>query len=644
MCGIAGYWRAGSTAEALSGIGGRMAAALRHRGPDDEGIWLDPEAGLVLVHRRLAIVDLTAAGHQPMRSANGRYRLTFNGEIYNHLDIRRELEAGGLHPVWRGHSDTETLLAAIAAWGLERALQKSVGMFALTLWDGVEQTLQLARDRLGEKPLYYGWVAGGLAFASELKALRHIPGFDNGIDRQALSAYLQFLAVPSPLSIHTGLHKLPPAGILTVGRTELTTRTLPQATAYWSLAGAVSAGMADPLTDEAGALDELDRLLRAAVGGQMMADVPLGAFLSGGIDSSVVVALMQAQSSRPVQTFTIGFDEAGYDEAPHAAAVARHLGTDHHEIRVTSAEALATVPGLAALYDEPFGDSSQLPTYLVSRAARQSVTVSLSGDGGDEVFGGYNRHRWAARLWRQMQTTPPAIRRAAGGAMLTVPIGVWEVLGRALPLNQPGLKAHKFAQRLQTVGNLDDLYDSFVSEWSPGSLLDSEPRAAVGADFAALTDPSLRMMALDTARYLPDDILAKVDRAAMAISLETRVPILDHRVVEFAWRLPRSMKIRNHAGKWALRQVLYRYVPRELVERPKAGFAVPVAEWLRGPLRDWAEARLDAASLAGGELDSRPINARWREHLSGRRDWSASLWAVLMFEDWRANLRSTPDV
>ncbi|MDP2830253.1 MAG: asparagine synthase (glutamine-hydrolyzing) [Sulfuricellaceae bacterium] len=642
MCGITGFLNQ-TEVDQSSVIANRMADAIAHRGPDDAGIWVDAAAGIGLAHRRLSILDLSPAGHQPMISACGRYVIVFNGEIYNHLALRAAL----VTQVWRGHSDTETLLAAIAAWGIEAALTQCVGMFAFALWDRHERSLTLARDRLGEKPLYYGWVNGTFLFASELKALRIWPGFAADIDRDALALYMRHNYVPAPWSIYRGIWKLPPgtflrvnAGDRALGRGE----PLP----YWSARAVAEAGLAHPFAgDEREAALELERMLSQAIAGQRLADVPLGAFLSGGIDSSVVVALMQAQSRRPVKTFTIGFHESGYNEAPHARAVAAHLGTDHTELYVTSRQAMDVIPLLPTLYDEPFADSSQIPTFLVSQLARRHVAVSLSGDGGDELFGGYNRYFWAMQLWRRLSRMPLPLRRGLACALVALPPVAWNHLFRmAGPLlpgrlrhANPGDKLHKLAT-LFAARQPEAIYQRLVSHWDDpaGVVLGAGEPATVVTDPArwlACDDFAQRMMYLDLVSYLPDDILVKVDRAAMGVSLETRVPLLDHRLVEFAWRLPLDMKIREGQGKWLLRQVLYRHVPKHLIERPKMGFGVPIDVWLRGPLRDWAEALLDESRLRReGYFDPVPIRNKWAEHLSGRRNWAYHLWDVLMFQAW----------
>ena len=659
MCGITGLWPVQITSP-LAPIVDNMAAALASRGPDAAGSWVDDKGGIALGHQRLSILDLSPAGHQPMHSACARYVLAFNGEIYNQVQLRAELESAGLAPAWRGHSDTESLLAAIAVWGLEQTLHRCVGMFAIALWDRQACTLQLARDRFGEKPLYYGWAGQGegaaFVFASELKALKAYPGFAAPVCREALAQYLRFMYVPAPRSIYQSVFKLEPGCVLTVdgsppaaapsqplrpGQTHGTVSVQ----RWWALADAVEEGAGNPLVDEAEALRLLEQQLTESVSLQSLADVPLGAFLSGGVDSSVIVALMQKQAMRPVKTFTIGFDQAGFDESPHALAVARHLGTEHHAMRVTASMAQAVIPNLPAMYDEPFADSSQIPMHLVCKAARQQVTVALSGDAGDELFGGYNRYFWGPRLWRRLGRLPYPLRQALSSTVATLPAGGWDALARPLGVVRPGEKLHKLARALRGVHDFDGLYRNLVSEWQdPAALVLGEHGQPVQEPKSLLDDPlpasgtegdALRMIYRDSMTYLPDDILCKVDRAAMAVSLETRVPFLDHRVVELAWRLPLHMKIRGNEGKWALRQVLYKYVPRELIERPKAGFAIPVGEWLRGPLRDWAEALLATERLKQeGYFQPEPIRRAWQQHLAGRFDWTARLWAVLMFQSW----------
>jgi asparagine synthase (glutamine-hydrolysing) len=647
MCGFVGFLSERvDPKESREVIVSRMADRIIRRGPDDAGAWTDAEVGIALGHRRLSIIDLSAAGHQPMHSACGRFVLVLNGEIYNHLALRSELQKGGIAPQWRGHSDTEIFLAAFAAWGVSATLQRSVGMFAFALWDKVLHTLTLARDRFGEKPLYYGWVGHAFVFGSELTALRAYPGFDNLINRSVLALYFQHCVVPAPYSIYEDIFKLEPGCVLTLRSDDLKDRVT-SIVPYWRLTDAVREGMANPVKDEAEAVSLLDATLREAVALQAVADVPLGAFLSGGVDSSTIVALMQTQSKRPVQTFTVGFDEAGFDESPHAFAVARHLGTEHHELRVTADDARSVIPLLPQLYDEPFADSSQIPTWLVCQAARRNVTVALSGDAGDELFGGYNRYFWAERVWNRVAWLPSSLRQALGIALQQLPTERWDCIGRILPRGHSivrlGDKAHKLAHRIKTVKSIDDLYRSLVTEWPEDVVLvKGATQLPTKLDDTSLvmgiSDAEHRMMLWDSLAYLQDDILTKVDRAAMGVGLETRVPFLDHRVAELAWRLPLNMKIRDGQGKWVLRQVLYKYVPRELIERPKAGFGIPVGQWLRGPLRDWAEASLDEQRLEReGYLKPAPIREIWLQHLSGRYDWTARLWTVLMFQSWLEN-------
>lgn len=649
MCGLAGFVLGSRMdAVAMRDIGQRMAQTLVHRGPDDGDVWQEGDLGVVLAHRRLAILDVSPAGHQPMVSHSGRFVLVFNGEVYNHLDLRAALAEEKFHIQWRGHSDTETLLAGFDAWGIETTLRKAVGMFALAVWDKFERALTLARDRLGEKPLYYGWQGATFLFGSELKALKAHPAFVGEIDRDALALQMRHNYIPVPYSIYRGIYKLPPGTFLRLPLAGLaaSAREWAKPTPYWSFAAAVESGIAHPFSGgDAEAVDGLEALLRSAVQGQMLADVPLGAFLSGGVDSSTVVALMQAQSVRPVKTFTIGFNEGDYNEAQHAKAVARHLGTEHTELYVSPADALAVIPRLAMLYDEPFSDSSQIPTFLVAQLARQQVTVALSGDGGDELFGGYNRYFLTHSWWNRVHALPDWVRHSGRYGIHALRPAAWDGLGRLMGRLLPerhrhfnvGNKLYKLAGVLAATSPAS-LYRHFVSHWpDPARIVvgATEPPTQVSHPSIHLAGISEQMMALDTVSYLPDDILVKVDRAAMGVSLETRVPLLDHRVVEYAWSLPLSMKIRNGQGKWILRQVLYKYVPKELIERSKRGFSVPIDGWLRGPLREWAENLLDEERLKReGYFQPGPIRQKWIEHLSGRRNWQYHLWDVLMFQAW----------
>lgn len=643
MCGFAGFL-GGRWSTEVQPMLARMNDQVAHRGPDSDGYWWDTETRVALGHRRLAILDLSPAGAQPMQSANERYVIAFNGEIYNHRLLRSELEQAGLAPAWRGHSDTETLLAGFMAWGVGATVQRAIGMFAFALWDRQTHNLTLVSDRIGEKPLYYGWQGKGDAavflFGSELKALRAHPAFENNIDRGALSLQLRHNCIPAPYSIYQGMAKLPPASLLTLS---LQKRD-PKIWRYWSGTQTAKSGVADPFSGNADqAIDELEIVLKDAVRQQMVADVPLGAFLSGGVDSSTVVALMQAQSSRPVKTFTIGFHTPGYNEAEHAKAVARHLGTEHTELYVTPEDAMAVIPRLPTLYDEPFSDSSQIPTFLVSQLAKQHVTVALSGDAGDELFCGYNRYQLTAKLWQKLAAIPLPLRKLAANGLMSISPSRWDALKNYLPrFTNVGDKLHKGA-RVLTSQSTDDLYLGLVSHWHDASSVvinGTEPATLLTANAPGLSglDTVQRMMTLDMLTYLPDDILVKVDRAAMGVSLETRVPFLDHRVVEFAWRLPQSMKLRGGQTKWALRQVLFRHVPHGLIERPKMGFSVPIADWLRGPLRDWAESLLDESRLRQeGFFHALPIRQKWEEHLSGKRNWQDHLWNVLMFQAWLEN-------
>lgn len=647
MCGIAGILLVPNASGATRlGAIKPMTSSMQHRGPDGEGFWCDRGAGIALGHRRLAIVDLTEAGRQPMLSRSGRLVMTFNGEVYNFLTLRRELESMG-HS-FRGGSDTEVMLSAIECWGLDAALQRFAGMFAFGLWDRETRVLHLARDRMGKKPLYVACVEGALVFASELKAIRALPGFRPEIDPRAAAAMLAGGAVPDSCCIWRGVFKIPPGARLSLSADDLAANpdaaTLrAKSRRWWSLADIAAAGRNAPIAQDDDLLvEQLDDLLRLAVRERMIADVPLGAFLSGGIDSSSVVALMQAQSSRPVRTFTIAFGERGYDESADAGRVARHLGTDHTELRLTPAAARDVIPELPRIWDEPFADESQIPTLLVSRLAREHVTVALSGDGGDECFAGYARHVLTARLDRLLRA-PPIFRRTAATTLRFLAAGASDRIADAR-LVPDDLRRLLRGDRLRRLTDLlaangdTEIYQRLTR--LSDLPLTPEPQADVEAEgeqsgAPALDDLVSRVIFGDMTGYLPDDILVKLDRASMATSLEARCPILDHRVVEFAWRLPTAAKVRRGQGKWILRQVLARYVPRHMFERPKQGFDVPVAAWLRGPLRPWAADLLTEARLRRHDLlDPLVVQACWQEHLSGRRDHARVLWAALMFQAW----------
>lgn len=646
MCGFVGYLggdQFGSTNRTLKS----MANTIIHRGPDAYGEWFDEKYGIALAHRRLSIIELSEAGAQPMTSACGRYVIAFNGEIYNHLDIRKELKSSGETEEWSGSSDTESLLVGFSKWGIRATVERCIGMFAFAVWDRETNVLTLARDRLGEKPLYYGWQGQGraasLLFGSELSALKAHPVFTANINRDALCLMMRHSAIAAPHSIYQDIWKLPPGHLLTVSMA----RKEPIVESYWSLSEVAESGVAAPFRGgDVEAVETLESLLKDAISKQMMADVPLGAFLSGGIDSSTVVALMQAQSSRPIKTFTIGFNEDSYNEAVHARAVAEYLGTDHTELYVTPQQALEVIPQLPRLYSEPFSDSSQIPTYLVSHLAHSEVTVALSGDAGDELFCGYGRYTQAQNLWNKIEHLPPVVRALGASMIRALPAAAWNSLLAPIRFALPtslqranvGDKLHKGAALL-SARLLDELYLELISNWEPKSLVinGKEPLTHLRGNPLPLQglDGVQRMMVLDAITYLPDEILVKVDRAAMGVSLEARAPFLDHRVVEFAWRLPQHMKLRDGVGKWVLKQVLYRHIPRELVDRPKMGFGVPIDQWLRGPLRDWAESLLSESRLRQeGFFDPAPIRRKWAEHLSGKRNWQYHLWDVLMFQAW----------
>lgn len=636
MCGIAGFWSNGTPSQE---VGTSMARCIQSRGPDDAGVWGGEVGYPVLAHRRLSILDRSLAGHQPMRSPCGRYVLVYNGEIYNHLDLREELAREGGEFDWYGRSDTETLLAALRHWGVQGALERLNGMFAFALWDCAERRLFLARDRMGEKPLYYGCSGGIFLFGSELKALAAHPEWQGQVDRNALALYMRYKCVPSPWSIYQGIKKLPPASYVVVRDQG---RQISEPVYYWSLRTIAEEGLTSRGGEPEELLNEFDELLQDSVRWRMVADVPLGAFLSGGYDSTAVASVMQANSSRPINTFSIGFKEQGYDEATHARAVAEHLGTQHTELYVTPDDALAVIPKLPQIYDEPFAGSSQIPMFLVSQLARQSVTVALSGDGGDELFGGYNRHVVGPRVWNRVNWLPRSARYVlARGirAMASAQRATERYLPSHARIPQLGVKLDKLASAMGAASG-PDFYRGLLSLWKrpeqlvlegcePAGLLERSEEWPDGAELREL------MFFWDMAGYLPDEILTKVDRASMAVGLEARVPFLDHRLVEFSWRVPTPYKVREGQGKWLLRKFLYRHVPREIMERPKKGFGVPIGEWLRGPLREWAESLLEERKLRSqGLFDSRPIRKSWEEHLQGKSSNEHELWAVLMFQAW----------
>ncbi len=648
MCGLAGgIWRRKPAIEGLQAVGHRMARSILHRGPDDHGVWCDLELNVLLAHVRLSIVDLSPAGHQPMVSDCQRYVLVFNGEVYNHLDLRAELGQRD----WRGHSDTETLLAGFAAWGVRATVERAVGMFAFGLWDRQTRTLTLGRDRLGEKPLYYGWRGDAFLFSSELKAMDVCPGFAPRIDRDALALYLRHGVIPAPYTIWQGIAKLEPGCIAVLDWPAVEAARMPDVQAYWSFTDVVRSARANPLAlSDAEAIEHLDQAITSAVSRQMLADVPLGAFLSGGVDSSLIVSMMQKLSTQPVKTFSIGFDVPGFNEAEHAKAVASHLGTEHTELYVTPQDALAVIPRLPTLYDEPFADSSQIPTFLVSQLARQHVTVALSGDGGDELFCGYTRYLQMRKLAGTLNTLPGAARQlGAAGLRVMTPRAFGRCYRALMPWLPVALRAKHPEDKLGRLRHVlaadgdEAVYRALISHWAdPASVVlgGREPATWLTGrkPLPAGLSPAEKCMLLDGVSYLPDDILVKVDRAAMAVSLETRVPLLDHRVVELAWRLPMHQKLRDGQGKWLLRQVLYQYVPRAIIDRPKMGFGVPIGAWLLGPLRDWAQALLEPVRLVReGVFDARMVSRIWADFQAGCTNAEYLIWDILMFQAWLEN-------
>jgi len=635
MCGLAGY--ISKKMFDHSDVLIKMGQAIAHRGPDDVGIWFDKSTGIALCHRRLSIIDLSPAGHQPMLSHNNNFVVAFNGEIYNYELLRQEINNEEGEIQWNGHSDTEVILAGIECWGIEKTLQKLTGMFAIAIWSKDTNELVLARDRIGEKPLYYGWHNNVFLFGSELKAIMKHPQFNGSIDKNALASFFKYNYVPGPLSIYKDIFKLEPGSYLSVNLEDQE----PKIKKYWDLYNYTNPGSFKG--DSLDATKELDLLLKDAVGKQMIADVPLGAFLSGGVDSSTIVALMQSQSQSAVKTFTIGFDNKGFDEAVYAKKIANHLQTDHTELYVQPKDTLDVIPKLSKIYDEPFSDSSQIPTYLVAQLAKSKVTVSLSGDAGDEIFGGYNRYIVASQTWSKLSKIPMSVRNLISNSIQTIGSdninALYKYFKFAIPKNYQfsnfGEKMFKSAKLLESDSEID-LYNGFISHWDPSEIIKNYyDHTQYKFKDVSKIDFIEQMMALDTLTYLPDDILVKVDRAAMANSLETRVPFLDHSIIEFAWSLPREMKITNGIGKNILREVLYKYVPKDLIERPKMGFAIPLDSWLRNELREWAEDLLSDESLnKHGLLNNEIIALRWKEHLGGGKNWQHHIWDVLMFQCW----------
>ena len=638
MCGVTGFINPKfNEATEMQSVVRAMSFAIKHRGPDDNGEWIDIDEGIALGHRRLSILDLSQAGHQPMSSPNGRYVVAFNGELYNHLNIRSEIEHQLKNKIsWRGHSDTETLAFAIEQFGIKKALQKFTGMFAIAIWNKVEKKLTLARDRFGEKPMYYGWIGDAFVFCSELKALKVYPQFKNLLDRESIDSFFQYSYIPSPRTIYKNIYKLCPASFIQVdAKTKAFEDIRPEI--YWSKESIVRKSVNNLFNNEHEAIISIENSLSNAVRRQMISDVPFGAFLSGGIDSSLIVALMQSHSSIPINTFTVGFDQENFDESEFARDVAKSLGTHHNELRMQSSNMRDLIPSLPDMYDEPFADSSQLPTHLICKAAKTNVTVAVSGDGGDEIFGGYNRYLWAPRIWNKIKYLPYPIRNSMSDFLQLISSQNLEPILKFISVSRPNEKLQKLAYATNKIKSIDDLYLNLVSTWNSSHQIVLKPGGLkTGKEkIFSLNDPISKMMFHDTITYLPDDILCKVDRAAMAISLETRAPFLDHNVFEQAWRLPLNMKIRGNETKWILRKILSKYLPTSIIDRPKVGFSVPLGFWLRGPLKNWAEDLLFSSKIKDdGYLDTTVIFSIWNEHLSEKKDWSHQLWSILMFQSW----------
>jgi asparagine synthase (glutamine-hydrolysing) len=641
MCGLTGFiWNSDSKISHVARSLDLMTDAINHRGPDSEGSWIDEKDCISIGHKRLSVLDLTSAGSQPMFSNSKRYVIAFNGEIYNHNTLRSLLNK---EMVWNGHSDTETLLACFEHWGVDKTLENLVGMYAIALYDSVEKVLYLVRDRMGEKPLYYGWNNGVFLFGSELKAIKSFPGFSGVVDRSALALYLQYDYVPAPFSIYKGIKKLPQGSYIKIkmnsGRWD--SKQILDPIEYWSLKDVALSGQSNTSkkSNEHKLIDKLDDVLSESIEQQMISDVPLGVFLSGGVDSSLVASLMQKNSMDKIQTYTVGFNERSYNEAEYAKKVALHLGTEHTELYVSPEQAIKVIPKLPLIYDEPFADSSQIPTFLVSEMAKKHVTVAISGDGGDELFGGYNRYTMACKIWKNVEKTPFFVRKALSKGITSVSPRMWDNLGSIIPqrlnIAHPGDKAYKFADIL-LASEIGDVYNRLVSHWENSCDI------VIGCNNinkpiyeSHFINDEHNMMFLDSVTYLPDDILTKVDRASMASSLETRAPFLNHKVVEFAWNLPLDIKIRDSKGKWIVRKVLDKYVPNKLIDRPKMGFGIPIDSWLRGPLKDWAESLLDESRLKSeGFFHPEPIRKIWAEHLSKQGNWHHHLWSILMFQAW----------
>lgn len=646
MCGICGFYS--SVSNKYRNTISKMTLAIKHRGPDDSGIWQDHSAGVFFGQQRLSIIDLSKAGHQPMQSHSGRFVLIYNGEIYNHLELRGELKKKNPFIKWRSNSDTETLLETIESWGIEKAIKKFEGMFAFCIWDKKNHCLTLARDRLGEKPLYYGWQGSGenkvFLFGSELKALKEHPEFDKKINQDAIALQLRYSYIPDPYSIYKNVYKLLPGHYIQLSKRNLKQNDLPDPKIYWCLAKTAINGSSNQSNkSEEEIKNELENQLRLTVKKQMISDAPIGAFLSGGIDSSAVVSLMQSQSNTPINTFTIGFDDKDFNEAHYAKKIAKHLSTNHTEMYISSKEAINIVPKLSKIYDEPFSDSSQISTFLISQLTKQQVKVALTGDGGDELFCGYNRYIFGEKLWNVSRAIPASLRKVFSSGIQLVSQKNWDKILKYLPIinryNNVGDKLYKVTRAFDAK-TFYDFYQLLSSHWHKSNevvINSKEPKIFSNQLKQQLEtlDKQQQMMILDFLTYLPGDILVKIDRASMASSIETRAPFLDHKLIEYVWKIPHRFKNKNGQGKWILKEILKQYVPKDLTERPKMGFGVPIGTWLRGPLKDWAENLLDEKTMQEeGFLNSKLVKKKWEEHISGIRNWQYDLWDVLMFQAW----------